>query len=97
MTETLAHWYSSESTQQELFNEYHHDRVYMVLKNLCILVLWTKVASALKGLRKWVNLMKYLNDRSVSSAGKQSIFKCFQNIALFEKIFPKIIRPPANL
>ena len=27
MTETLTHGYSSESTQQELFNEYQHDRV----------------------------------------------------------------------
>ena len=27
-----------------------HDRVYMFFKNLCILVLWTKVASAFKGL-----------------------------------------------
>ena len=26
MTETLAHGYSSESTQQELSNEYQHDR-----------------------------------------------------------------------
>ena len=26
-TETLAHGYSSESTQQELNNEYQHDRV----------------------------------------------------------------------
>ena len=28
MTETLAHGYSSESTQQELSNEYQHDRVF---------------------------------------------------------------------
>ena len=49
MTETLAHGYSSESTRQELSNEYQHDRVYMVFKNLCILVLRTKVASALEG------------------------------------------------
>ena len=42
-TETLAHGYSSESTQRELSNEYQHDRVYMVYKNLCMLVLWTKV------------------------------------------------------
>ena len=35
MTETLAHGYSSESTQRKLFNEYQHDRVYMVFKNLC--------------------------------------------------------------
>ena len=48
MTETLANWYSSESTQQELSNEYQHDRVTMVFKNLCVLELRTKVASALK-------------------------------------------------
>ena len=51
MTETIAHRYSSESTQQELSNEYQHDRVKMFFKNLCIIVLWTKVASALAGLR----------------------------------------------
>ena len=44
MTETLAHGYSSESTQQELSNEYQHDRVTMVFKNLSILVLWTKAS-----------------------------------------------------
>ena len=27
LTETLAHWYSSERTQQKLSNEYQHDRV----------------------------------------------------------------------
>ena len=32
MTETLAHWYSSENTQRELSYEYQHDRVWMVLK-----------------------------------------------------------------
>ena len=46
MTETLAHAYSSESTQWELSDEYQHDRVKMVFKNLCVLVLWKKVASA---------------------------------------------------
>ena len=50
MTETLAHGYSSESNQRELSNEYQHDMVWMVFKNLCILVLWTYVASALEGL-----------------------------------------------
>ena len=30
MTETLANGYSSESTQQELSNEYKHDRVKMI-------------------------------------------------------------------
>ena len=48
MTETLAHVYSSEST--ELSNEYKHDRVEMFIKNQCILVLETKVALALEGL-----------------------------------------------
>ena len=38
MTETLAHGYSSESTQWELSNEYPHDRVQMTYKNLCVLV-----------------------------------------------------------
>ena len=37
-TETLAHGFSSESTQKELSNEYQHDRV------------WTKVASSLEWL-----------------------------------------------
>ena len=51
-TETLAYGYSYESTQRELSNEYQHDRVLMIFKNLCVLVLWTKVASALEGLSK---------------------------------------------
>ena len=50
MTETLTYGYSSESTQCELSNEYQHDGVWMVFENLCILVLWTKVALALEGL-----------------------------------------------
>ena len=50
MTENLEHGYSSKSTQQELSNEYQHDRVKMFFKNLCVLVLWTEVASALEGL-----------------------------------------------
>ena len=51
MTETLANGYSSESTHQELSNEYNHDRVSMIFKKIFILKLWTKVASALEGLR----------------------------------------------
>ena len=50
MTETLAYGYSYESTQQELSNEYQQNRVQMVFKNLCILVLWTKETSAMEGL-----------------------------------------------
>ena len=40
MTETLAHGYSSESTQRVLSNEYQHDMVHMVFKKylyLCAL------------------------------------------------------------
>ena len=33
MSETLAYGYSSESTDQELSNEYQHDRVKMVYKD----------------------------------------------------------------
>ena len=50
ITETLANGYSSGSTQRDLSNEYQHDRDYMVIKNLCIIVPWTKVSSALEGL-----------------------------------------------
>ena len=50
MTETLANGYSSESTRREQSNEYQHDRVSMVFKNICVLELWTKMDSALKGL-----------------------------------------------
>ena len=51
MIETLAHEYSSESTQRELSNEYQHDRVYMIFKNHYIFVPRTQVASALEGLK----------------------------------------------
>ena len=51
MTGVLANGYSFESTQRELSNEYQHDRVSMLFRNLCVRVLWTKVISALKGLR----------------------------------------------
>ena len=47
-----------ESTQREISNEYQHDKVTKVFKNLCILVLWTKVALALKELTKY--LVKFL-------------------------------------
>ena len=53
MTETLKHGYSSKGTQRELSSEYHeyqHDRVWMVFRNRRMVVLWTKVASALEGL-----------------------------------------------
>ena len=47
MFEIKAYGYSSESAQQELSNEYQYDGVKMVFKNLCVLVLWTKEASAI--------------------------------------------------
>ena len=50
MIETLAHWYSSENTHQELSNEYQHDRVKMFFKNLGILMLCGKLVAALEGL-----------------------------------------------
>ena len=50
MTNILAHGYSSYSAQRDLSNEYQHDRVYMVFKNLCLIVLWVKVGLAWEGL-----------------------------------------------
>ena len=57
MTETLGCGYSYESTLRGLSNEYQHDRVSMIFKNLCVLVLWMIVASALEGLRWLVGLI----------------------------------------
>ena len=45
ITETLAHGYSSESTQLEL------SKGIDGFKYLCVLELWTKVASELEGLK----------------------------------------------
>ena len=50
VTEPLVHRYSSQSSQGELSKEYHHNRVWMVFENLCVLVLWREVALSLKGL-----------------------------------------------
>ena len=51
MTKTMAHGYSSDSTQRELSNEHQHDRVLTIFKKLCVLVLRTKIAFALERLR----------------------------------------------
>ena len=53
-TEPLANGYSFESAPRELSNEYQHDRVWMVFKNICICVLWTKVALAFEGLKRYL-------------------------------------------
>ena len=60
MIETPENGYSSESTQQGLSNEYQHDRVLMVFKNLCVLVLWTKETSALDSLRVVISSYEFL-------------------------------------
>ena len=57
LTETMAHGYSSESTQRELSNEYQHDRVCKVFKDVCIHVLCMKLASALERLRENISLV----------------------------------------
>ena len=49
MTETLAYGYSFDTRQRQPSNEYQKNRVKMVFKNICILVLRRKVASALGG------------------------------------------------
>ena len=38
MNETLACGYSSQSTWRDLFNEYQHDRTWIVSENLCIVL-----------------------------------------------------------
>ena len=93
MTETLAHWHSSESTQWELSNEYQRNRVKMVFKNLCILVVWTKVASALEGLNGW-NIWYYMPLKAqctliVLQYMMQLILKQESGISIDLKVFPQ--------
>ena len=65
ITETLANGYSSESTRRELSNEYQDDKVSMVFQVSCILVLWTKVVSALEGLKPY-SISRVFKTRGVS-------------------------------
>ena len=64
MTDTQANGYPSDSTQWELSNKFQHDRVWMVFRNLCILVLWTKVALALEGLGGPLDIVICIYDNS---------------------------------
>ena len=52
MTEPLANGYSSESTQRELSNKYQYKQGLGGFRGLCVLELWTKVASASEGLNE---------------------------------------------
>ena len=75
MFEPLANEYVSESTGRGLSNEYQHDRVLMVFKYRCVLVLWMKVASALEGLS---NLnTAYVNRYMIFYLRQQSMGKLF--------------------
>ena len=42
MAGTLSYWYSSDSEQKEISNEYQHDRVYIIVKKVCVVIPWTK-------------------------------------------------------
>ena len=50
MTETMADWYSFDSTQGPLSNEYQNDRVKMISLIFRCFEHWTKVTSTAKGL-----------------------------------------------
>ena len=57
MSETLAHGYSSGSTQRVvLSNEYQHDRVGIIFKNPCALMLWMEVALSIGRVKMYVNV-----------------------------------------
>ena len=80
MTETLAHGYSPDSSLRELSNEYQHDRVQMVFKNIRILVLLTKVCSALKGLLFSYFLHVLLLSRFLPYVLRDPLWLCSVNI-----------------
>ena len=52
MTETLANWYSSDSSDEEFSNKYQHGMVWMAFKHLSGLMCCIRVAAALKGFKK---------------------------------------------
>ena len=72
MTETLIHGYSSDSTEEELPNEYQHDRILKmkVFKRLWAIVLWIKVALALEGLMMQETVVPDTNQPSTTSHSK---------------------------
>ena len=85
MIETLANGYSSESTQWELSNEYQHDRVWKVFKNVCALVLWTKVASALEGNQRFGDILsvKYNTLQLNSDKTATRLYSLFDGLLYF--------------
>ena len=50
ITETLGDRYSSDSTEEELSNEYQHGRVCMAFRQFSVLLSCIKEAAAFKGL-----------------------------------------------
>ena len=67
--------YSYESAQRQLANENQHYRFSMIFKNLCILVLLTKVALALEWFMFILNLttdvtFSVLNDSRAPTLGR---------------------------
>ena len=44
--ETLVYVYVSDSTPNELSNEYQHGMVWMIFINVCLIVHWPKIAPA---------------------------------------------------
>ena len=62
MTETLTHRYSSKSTEWELSSKYQHDRVKMVLKKICVLMLSKEVASVIEGIKDISNSLNSLKN-----------------------------------
>ena len=92
MNETLELRYSSESTQQRLFNESQHDSIKMFFKNRCIFVLWIRAASALEGLKLLSGLYSWKGYISVCHN------KAFITIIphLFDRSFNLNITPSGN-
>ena len=45
-------------TERELSDEYQHDMVQMIFRNLCVPMLWMKVASALEGFNQLEDELK---------------------------------------
>ena len=74
MTETLVRGYSSESTKCESFLMNTNITGFRCFKkNLCVLVLWTKIDPVLEGLILPCDTVMYIGRRTVSPVTSPSL------------------------
>ena len=82
MTETLANWCSSESTEEECSNEYQHGSFWMAFISCIGVMTCIKIAAALKGLKCTVQSY-YKNKNKILHLKEYLIFVILNNFCLW--------------